>query len=90
MKLYIIKKNCWIDQVFYSVNWEASRRAQNKIKSLVKQRFIIKWCHNLVPTAYIKHKRKEACLDTCPTYKTTIETNEQWYYAPMKPDNNGE
>ena len=64
LQLYIIKKNNWTDQVFYSVNWKASRKAQNKIKSLVKQIFCIKWCHNLVPTSYIKHKRKETCLDT--------------------------
>ena len=69
LQLYIMKKTNWTDQEFHSVNWEASRRAHNKIKSLVQQRFCSKWCHKVVPTAYIEHKRKEASLDTCALYE---------------------
>ena len=33
LQLYIMKKNNWTDQDFYSVNWEASRQAHKKSKA---------------------------------------------------------
>ena len=73
-----IRNNNWTIDTFHQVNWKSHGIAHNKHTN---KRFNKKFCHGILPTAYIKQQHKETCLNTCPSCNEAIETNEHLFFC---------